>query len=132
MDAAADQKEDTGLPAWERPSSGGQYQEETAGYRVLGTVASVALDLVKTAGLYNLDLASSEGQEEAAAHHGLGKTLLEVNLEATDVLHGWASDDFLGLNVVPYELEMSLGEILGLHSQGSVEEHQGGLVGLPG
>ena len=133
MDAAADQMQDIGFPAQERPSSGGQYQEETAGYRIPGTVALIALDLVEMAGLYNLDLASLEDQEVAAARHGQGTTLLEVTLDVAGVLHGWASVGFLGLNVdVPFELELSLRETLGLQSQGSVEEHQGDLAGFPG
>lgn len=117
--------EDTGLPAQEIPSSAALLQEETAGCRIHETAAFVAWDLEESAGLRNLDPASFEDLEVAAAFHDQGKTLLEA-------AGGWASVDFLDLNAVTFELDLSLGENLGLQSRGSVEEHQGGLVGFPG
>lgn len=114
-DEAAYQMADTDLPARGRPSSAARHQEETADCHILETAALIAYDLVETAGLYNLDLASFEDLEVAAAFHGQGTTLLEV-------ADGWASVDFLGLNAVPFELDLSLAGTLGLHS----------LVGLPG
>jgi hypothetical protein len=80
---------------------------------------------VETAGLRNLDPASFEDLVVDAAFHGPGTTLLEV-------VGGWASVDFLELNAVTFELDLGLVENLGLQSRGSVEEHQGGLVGFPG
>jgi len=80
---------------------------------------------VETAGLCNLDPASFEGLEVADAFHGHGTAFLEV-------ADGWASVDFLDLNAVTSELDLSLGENLGLHNQGFVQEHQGGLVRFPG
>jgi len=84
---------------------------------------------VETAGLRNLDPASFEDLEVAAAFHGHGRSFLEANLEIAD---GWASVDFLDLNTVTPELDLSLGENLGLHNRGFVQEHLGGLVGFPG
>ena len=111
-DEAAYQMEDTDLPARGSPSSAARHQEETADCHILETAALIAYDLVETAGLYNLDLASFEDLEVAAAFHGQGTTSLD----------GWASVDFLDLNAVTFELDLGLAGTLGLHS----------LVGLPG